>query len=317
MVEVGPIIQLMPPENNTLQILSNEVQPTANWSLGFNRPLNESEYFEFLSPEPRHVVWNKQRDSLTAFYETTKNSGSFSGVLHIAELSDTVSKKYFFKEESKLEIKTNLVNKQLRANDTLKLISNEPFQAIDTSLLLFSGIETGDSVKRRISYSLDSISPLKIGLYFDRSNQEKLFLNIPPSAVKGLNYELIDSLNLDFTLQKVKETGIMIIEFDTIPAYGILYITNKKSQKITEVVFDGVEKVSHQIEFLEPGQYGFHYLLDEDRNGQWTTGSIFNTVDAEEIIWFSEPSTIRANWEVKSILPMKKVKVDEKPVNVK
>src|SRR5690554_1327927 len=315
--EVGPIIRLMPPENDVLQIVSNEVRPTANWCLGFNRSLNEDESFEFLLPPPNLVIWNNQRDSLTAFYETTKNSGSFSGVLHVAEIKDTISKKYFFRDKAKLEIKSNLVNKQLSANDTLKLLSNEPFQVFDTTLILLSGIEKGDSVKRRLSYSLDSISPLERSLYFERGNQEKLFINIPSSAMRGQNYALTDSLNLDFTLQKEKETGTMIVEFDTLPAYGTLYITQKASQKTIKVLFDGIDKQSHRIDFLQAGEYNFHYLLDEDKNGKWSTGSIFKDIEAESVVWFSTVSTIRANWEVKTTLTIKKVKEDPNTLNSK
>jgi hypothetical protein len=312
--EVGPVIRLMPPLRNRLQILSNEVRPTANWSLGFNRSLKENEWFEFLYPQPNYVIWNSQGDSLTAFYEYKNNSGEFSGVLHTAELNDTISKKFFFKEKAKLKIKTNLENKQLRYSDTLKVILNEPLQSVNTAMILLSGIEFGDSVKRPLIYSLDTISPIELGFYFERGKQEKLFLNIPPAAIKGINYALDDSLNLDFTLQKEKETGTMIVAFDTVPQYGILYVTNKTTNKVINVVFDGAEKKTHQIDYLAPGQYSFHYLLDEDKNGKWSTGSIFSDKEAEEIIWFAALSTIRANWEVKTTLSIEYVKKEEKAV---
>jgi|SRR5690554_66513 len=304
-VEVGPLIRLMPPKSNKLEIVSNEALPTAKWCLGFNRPLKEGERFEFLSPQPNKIIWNNQGDSLTAFYETTKNSGTFAGLLHTPTLKDSISKKYFFKDKPTLEIKTNLVNKQLRANDTLKLFANEPFKTFEESNVKLLGIAVGDSVKQSLPYTLISSSPLERGIYFERENQEKLFLEVLPSAIEGLNYSLADSLNLDFTLQKERETGMMMIEFDTLPAYGILYVTHKTSKEKIKIVFDGVEKINHQLKFLQPGEYTFHYLIDEDRNGRWTTGSIFEDSEAEEIIWFTATSTIRANWEVKVSLPLK------------
>src|SRR5690554_197126 len=313
-VTVGPVIRLMPSPSRTLQIVSNEVIPTASWCLGFNRSLNKDERFEFLTPLPNRVIWNKSGDSLTAFYESTKNSGVFTGELHTAETIDTISKKYFFKEKVKLEVKTNLVNKQLLANDTLKLILNEPFQLINNELIKMLSIQEGDSIKQDLAYVIDTISPLKMGLLFNRDNQQKIFLNIPPSAIAGQNYELQDSLNLDFTLQKEKETGTMIIEFDTVPEYGILYITNASSKQTIEVSFDGIDKVSHRIDFLQPGQYNFHYLYDEDKNGKWTTGSIFFEKAAEQIEWFTDVSTIRANWEVKTTLSIKEKKEDKNEV---
>ncbi|HLW40545.1 MAG TPA: Ig-like domain-containing protein [Brumimicrobium sp.] len=305
-LETGPIIRLMPPQNNTLQIVSNEVLPTASWCIGFNRELKDNENFEFLAPQPSHVIWNKEKDSLTAFYETTKNTGSFSGILHNEHSKDTLIKKYAFKESPKLEVKTHLDNKKLSIRDSLTLILNEPLRWIDTNEIVLFGIKKEDSAKHAIDYTIDSISPIEIRFSFDRKKQEKLFLNIPPQALQGLNFSLTDSLNLDFTLQEAKETGTMIVEFDTLPEYGILYITHQQTKKEYKVNFDGIEKTNHRLDFMDPGEYSFHYLVDKDKNGTWTTGSLFEELDAEKVIWFPVTSTIRANWEVKTTLPIKK-----------
>src|SRR5690554_1916693 len=312
-ITVGPIIRLMPPKSNALVIVNNDVLPTASWCIGFNRALQSEERFEFLSPFPNHVVWNKRGDSLTAFYETTKKSGAFKAVVHSSELKDTISKKYFFKEELKLNVETNLVNKQLAPNDTLKLSFNEPIQKVDYDKIQMEAIAEGDSLRKPLIFQLDTISPTEIAFVFERTNQEKLFLSIPPDGIAGQNFSLVDSLKLDFTLQGVKETGNMIVEFDTIPEYGILYIENQNTKKKIEVVFDGVEKNSHRIDFLQAGKYNFYYLYDQDRNGKWSTGSIFKDETPEEIIWFTDLSTIRANWDVKTKLSIKKVKPEEAP----
>ena len=306
-----PIIRLMPPIDTVLKVISNEVLPTASWCLGFNRTLKENEHFDFLYPPPNDIIWNKEKDSLTAFYESTKNSGDLSGVLHTASSIDTISKKYFLKDQPLLKITTNLVDKQLGIIDTLKIIANEPIKSIDTALIQLLEIPSGDSIKRIIDYTLDSISPLETGILFKNNSPKKLYLNIAPGGVKGLNYSLKDSLNVDFTLQGEKETGIMIIKFDSIPPYGILFITNSKSKKQYKVIFDGVSDTLSRIEYLAPGKYEFHYLIDKDKDGKWTTGSIFSNELAEEVIWFPTISTIRANWEVKTTLPIKKEEIVE------
>ncbi|RYM34055.1 hypothetical protein ERX46_08830 [Brumimicrobium glaciale] len=309
--ETVPTIRLMAPEANELNIISNEVIPTSTWCLSFNRPLSEEENFSFIAPQPAHVIWNKTKDSLSAFYESSSNSGSFSGVLQSSEKSDTIIKKYFIKDKKELVLKisNNLSKNQLWANDTLKLKANEPFVYFDQAPIVFEAIKIKDTVKSSLDFEVINHSSIEKHIYFDKKNIEKVFISIPPAAVQGQNYALNDSINFNFSVQKEKETGVMIVEFDTIPEYGVLVISNKAAKYEKRVVFDGVEKTDHRIEYMQPGEYSFHYIYDLNRDGKWTTGSIFNDVEAEVIEWFSSKSTIRANWEVKTTLPIKVVKM--------
>lgn len=307
-----PVIRLMPSIDSTLQIVSNEVIPTASWCLGFNRALKGNERFDFLPPLPETIIWNKEKDSLTAFYETTMKSGALSGVTYTAASIDTITKKYFLKNQPKLSITTNLIDKQLGVIDTLKIISNEPIRSIDTAHIQLMEIPSGDSVKQSLSYALDSISPYERGILFKNNSPKKLYLNIAPNGVKGINYSLEDSLKVDFTIQVKKETGTMLVKFDSIPPYGILFITNQSSKKQYKVAFNGINDTLSRLEYLSPGKYDFHYLIDEDKNGKWTTGSIFSNIGAERMIWFSTITTIRGNWEVKATLSIKKEETPHK-----
>lgn len=305
--ETGPIIRLMSPETKNIQVLNNDVTPPATWRISFNRPLNEQDSFSFISPKPKFVLWNNSKDSLTAFFESNATSGSFSGILHSAEKSDTINKKYFFKDKNnlKLSFTNNLNNRKLWASDTLKFKSNEPILYFDKTHIKLEALRAGDSIQSPLEFEVENVSSIEKGIYFDKNNIEKVFLSISPEAIQGQNHPLKDSINLDFTLQKEKETGVMIIEFDTIPAYGILVITNKASKYEKKVIFDGIEKSTHRIEFLQPGDYSFHYIYDVDRNGRWSTGSIFDDKEPEIIHWFASSTTIRANWEVKTELSIK------------
>lgn len=309
--EIIPIIRLMAPEANELTIVSNEIIPTTTWCLSFSRPLKDNENLSFLTPEPFHVSWNISKDSLSAFYESDLSSGSLSAILNTSDKIDTITKKYFFKDKKELQFKAsnNLVNKKLLANDTLKLKANEPFAFFDKGSINFEILKEKDTVRSPLDFEVINYSPTERHIFFDKKNVEKAFVNIPPAAIQGLNYALTDSIKLDFEVQKEKETGVMIVEFDTIPEYGVLVIKSKSLNYEKRVVFDGIDKSTHRIEFLQPGVYSFHYIYDLDKNGKWSTGSIFKSLDAEVIEWFSTKSTIRANWEVKTTLPIKKEEV--------
>ena len=308
---IGPVIRLMPPEETELKVSNNEFASAGIWGLRFNRPLNEDEDFVPLDFDEEklkdYLVWNEDKDSVTVFYALTESSGTLSGLLKTAEKTDTINRKYFYRQKPNLAVNSNLVNRKLLYNDSLKFIVSEPIQSIDTSLIEFSAILKGDSIAIPQAFEYVPLSNREFALYFEKGKQEKLLLNIPPAAITGINLTMKDSLKYDFSLQLERETGTMIIEFDSIPPYGVLFITSKRTKEEIAVVFDGIEKLTHTLSYVQPDQYEFKFLIDEDKNGKWSTGSIFTNKEAETMIVFPDVTTIRANWSVKTTLaPIKK-----------
>ena len=53
---------------------------------------------------------------------------------------------------------------------------------------------------------------------------------------------------------------------------------------------------------LEPGDYTFKIILDENQNGKWDTGNFETYLQAEKVDLYSTPIKVRANWEVEATL---------------
>ncbi|MCO5269502.1 MAG: Ig-like domain-containing protein [Brumimicrobium sp.] len=306
-----PQIRLMPTNNIPLKIKNNNVFPATRWCLSFTRPFEQTETIEFIDPQPEYVIWNATKDSLTAYYDMNETSGKLKAIWSKSTLIDTISKPYFFKKSSQLEFTNNLDKGKLLANDTLQFMVNTPIQTIDTSLIELTTIYEKDSVPNHLNYQFIQLSPTEIAFYFEKKKEiTKAQMKLSPGAFSNQNYSVKDTVKINFEVQQPRETGRMILEFDTIPPYGILFITSNKKM-VYQVVFDGISKNTHDIDFVQPGQYGFYYLLDEDRDGKWSTGSIFEDKEAEKIIWIPDVTTIRANWDVKSKLDLHSVKRKE------
>lgn len=297
-----PQIRLMPAEFDDFEIVNNDVLPISSWGLGFSKPISDNETIEFLDPLPEEIIWTKEKDSLTAYYKTDEKSGQFRAVLTTLKESDTISKRYFFRKDPKLEVYNNLERGKLSAKDTLTLKLNDILTEIDTDLIKMTAMAFEDTVDKVLEYEMLQYSAVEIAFNFDKTRLKKASLTIAPDAIKSLNNELKDTLKLHFNIQQPRETGKMIIEFDSIPPYGILYITDRSKKVAYEVPFDGISQNTHEISLVEPGTYGFYYLIDEDKDGKWSTGSIFSDKEAEEIIWLNATTTIRANWDVKTNL---------------
>jgi Bacterial Ig-like domain len=48
---------------------------------------------------------------------------------------------------------------------------------------------------------------------------------------------------------------------------------------------------------LKPAKYTFRIIVDENRNGKWDAGDLFNKKQPEEVIPYTEPLTLKAGWD--------------------
>ncbi len=56
------------------------------------------------------------------------------------------------------------------------------------------------------------------------------------------------------------------------------------------------------IDELEPGDYTFKVILDDNKNGKWDTGNIETYLQPEKVDLYSSPTKVRANWVVEATL---------------
>lgn len=299
-----PTLRLMPPEIQETRIVNSEIIPANNWGIGFNRKVDSSQ-LKFIDSTFIKAIWNTAKDSVTAYFHYLSNTGNYRAVLNIDTLTDTISKRYFFKDKPQLSLTTNLHNKVLFYSDTLKLTTNEILASIDTTSIQMKYIPKEDTIPYPLAYQLVYLSPLQIGFIFSKKDVKQVFLSIPPYTVNGKNFSLSDSLNIDFTLQESDDVGNLIISLDTIPESGILYVTNTRTKKSYQIPISKIGDSIHRLNHLQPGKYSYHFLYDKNKDGKWTTGSIFTHRSPEKIKWFGSSSTVRANWDVKAKLKFK------------
>lgn len=293
-VQYTPTIRLMPPISSDFKVNSNEAIPPASWTLSFSQPI-ETESLSPFSPPPVGQVWNEERDSVTIFYGKVSPSGRFKAVVAYNSTYDTLVKKYYFKQENKYDYKSNLQNGKLAVTDTFSLRLNEAIKEINLRFIKIQGVKEGDSMRTSLTFVHEQPRPDEIQLIHDRS-YDSIFVTLLPGAVNGYNFNQEDSLVFDFPLQKVENVGNIAVSFDTIPAYGILELVNAKKEVERAVVLD--EQKTTEFKLIQPGKYTFRFISDKNRDGKWTTGDIFEGTPPEEIIWFEQPTTVRANWDI-------------------
>ncbi len=290
-------IYLMPPVIDDIRVLSNEFLSPGIWSIGFNKSISESHSIQYLGDNLLSYNWNDQRDSLT-FYLSNKLSGNGSFILK-ARTSDTITKRFFFKEEPELKFSHNLRRNKLLFGDTLTLTFNDVIEKIDTANV--ECLMSIDSTQTKFYPSFKIVDANMLKVYgFDRSNSNQVNLSFLPNSIRCHNLSHKDTISLGGKIGLKKDLGSLIVELDTAVVNSVLIISNEKGQEIARKAL--VENKEVVFKNLTPGKYTYSLLLDENNNGQWDTGNIFSGVEPEKILWFKKSSRVRANWDVKSSL---------------
>ncbi|WP_109833057.1 Ig-like domain-containing domain [Reichenbachiella versicolor] len=95
------------------------------------------------------------------------------------------------------------------------------------------------------------------------------------STASGIISGTITSTSSNFTLQLVD------------PSYKIIQSTDSKT--------------TYKFKDIEPGKYTFRILIDDNADGEWSSGNIIEDIEPESIYFYPEVFDVRANWELENV----------------
>ncbi len=128
---------------------------------------------------------------------------------------------------------------------------------------------------------------------------KKPFIYFGKGAFIGPELDSTKTTSKKLAFDDLKNYGIMLIEVETEQEQFIVQLLNKN--------FEVVQEIRDQKEFsfnkVSPGDYIIRVLVDEDKNGRWDTGNIYDSKNAEPVYFYYNEDgnnvlTIRANWEL-------------------
>lgn len=72
------------------------------------------------------------------------------------------------------------------------------------------------------------------------------------------------------------------------------------------------------FEYITPGAYYARLFIDRNQNGRWDTGSVADTVQPEDVFYFSKKLNLKKNWDVEQQWNIYETPVDlQKPEDIK
>jgi hypothetical protein len=111
----------------------------------------------------------------------------------------------------------------------------------------------------------------------------------------------LDTLNdIDYNYQKLRPENYGIIRGTVISDNNsfTIQLLNKQNLRIQEEIKN---KVDYSFNRVKPGDYIIRVFIDNNSNGKWDPGNIFQREEPEEVYFYPDIITVRANWEITDI----------------
>jgi uncharacterized protein (DUF2141 family) len=235
-------------------------------------------------------TFDKEKDTLHYWFKNF-DKDSLRVQLTKNKIIDTVTVKFFAKEMDSLKLKIS-TSGTLHLRDTFKLISNVPIVEIDTSKIYFIN---KDSV--RVAYSvLIAKNKEDLVFNFEKDLEEKYRIQILPGAITDFYGTQNDSLKVQFRTNKVSNYSSVFLTLKNIKSYPIIVNLLNDSGKVVATKYSENQE-EYQFINLQPSRFMVRIIYDTNKNKKWDSGNFLLKQQPEEVYYFKNIITAKANWE--------------------
>lgn len=189
---------------------------------------------------------------------------------------------------------TSNVTSAFDLNKDILIHFSHPLTEYDFSQFIL--VQEKDTLKPQLSFKDKLHKQLLIKHKWREETNYSLF--IPDSTIKDIFNLYNDSIRLSFKTKSLKQYGtatLSIQSTDTIHTF-IVQLQNEKGTVLREDYFTKAD--TFEYTYLDPGNYKLKAIQDINGNKKWDTGSYDKKQLPEKVAFYSQPLTIRANWDI-------------------
>lgn len=287
---------------NLFRMISPDFQPQfsevlykspGNFFIGSNVSLEDANISVF--GQPYQEVKFLAEDSLQIFFVEDTISNVEISILS-DNLSDTLSKKIFPAQKSgSLNVRLSQ-NEAFAPNDTFSVQINSWIRQINSEQIqIIKATDSSELIIDSLTFEANELN-----FHLDRSQSSQVAIVLDSMAIETQNGWAPKSRILA-TLNPARKYGNLIISESQNKDFDRLIFVMKGDKVIHETALLGGEETT-TIEFVEPNTYWFKVVLDENKDGQWSKGSVSEHIVPETILLFTDEAKVRANWDIEVTL---------------
>ncbi|MFN8206773.1 MAG: Ig-like domain-containing protein [Bacteroidales bacterium] len=167
--------------------------------------------------------------------------------------------------------------------------------------------ELVDSIEKpvKFSFSRDSLHPRTLYIRAAWKEESKYQCIVFPQAVKNMYGIPVDTLKMEFSVQKLDYYGKLIVSVNKINTPVVLQLLDGE-KLVRQIASPAKNKIN--FDFLNPKKYTLKAIEDLNGNGMWDTGDYLKGIQPERVLFYKELIEIRSNWDLDVEIDMSKVK---------
>jgi hypothetical protein len=191
------------------------------------------------------------------------------------------------------EIKTNIAQ-ELDIFLPIEIFISQP---VDTVLLSSVKLmEKTDTVFNEVKYKWivrDSL-PMHFALEYDWKPKHQYEFIIDSAGITGIFGYSTQKFSRTFKTKSAEDySGFKVI----LTAFDERIVLQLLDSRENVVVAQPAKEKGNSFSFLKPGDYYMRAFIDINRNGKWDTGDLLTGRQPEEVIYYPNKITLKANWE--------------------
>jgi hypothetical protein len=235
------------------------------------------------------IIYHSE-DSLQ-FFTSTSGANKFDLRLELGNSVDSATVRILEKNKgAALQLRPTFNNAYVSPLDSVKFQVNDLISSVDTSKFILRKLPSGDTLQPQFSIDKNTLV-----LSFHRAGVKQLLFSVKKGGVIGTSGALSDSLSSTIELKNDRDFGGISFSLEKAKTPAIVQlIGNGKVVREKRVEDQG----KHTFEMLQPGEYTFRIIEDDNQNGIWDTGALLEGIQPEVVRLFSTPVVVRSNWLV-------------------
>ena len=140
------------------------------------------------------------------------------------------------------------------------------------------------------------------GKFFFNFKPEKTYqIVVYPGAFQSVFKQNNDTLKFVFKMSKPDDFGNLLINYNLSNTNYVVQLMNK--DVVVKEFFPKTAIGKIEYNALKPGEYQLKFILDDNKDGRWTTGDYILGRQPESSILYNKTILVRANWDLEIAAP--------------
>lgn len=282
------------------RLLDRKIEPNGKITFAFNKPLANGE-LTVIDPSnldtSKQVEYTTNRDTALLWvsdltFDSLKVSISDSGVVLDTVL---IRRGRNDKYDRDFVITDNLTRNKVNRIQHIELTPSSPVKSIDRNKieLLVDSVQV-----RNFQLIKDSTAQRRYVLRYNWRPKRDYTLTLEEGAFSGFFADKNKPVTKTFTMDETENFGNILLKI-TVPDSAHQYLIQLISEK-KDVIYRSItinESTNLPFDQFPGGKYTLRVVYDENNNGKWDPGDVYQKRQPERVWYLGKTFIIRANWE--------------------